>query len=293
MLRAQGECDNNPDYMKVMCAPACMSCDFLGDTSETCPGLPESAGPLWRRPGDLNMFFENVVDNADGKGEYLKYNPTALSRPKRKLDGTLAPFSGEDGPWVVLLEDFITGEEADRLVNIGHEQGYERSTHATGPGQADTTDGRTSANTWCKDTCLADPVAAGVVERIAAATKSTPNHSEHLQMLRYEPGQFYDAHHDFIPYQLDQPCGARLMTMFLYLNDVEEGGNTSFPQIGVSVKPKKGSAVLWPSVRDDDPMERDPRTEHQAEVVGAGVKYGANAWIHSEDFQTPLKLGCI
>ena len=279
--------------MHVMCSPACMSCDYLGDTSETCPGLPESTGPLWK-PGDLNAFFETVADNADGKGEYLKYNPKALSRPEQKSDGTAAPGGKEDGPWVVLPENFLTEEEADRIVNIGHAQGYERSVKTTSPGQSETTSGRTSDNTWCQEpSCMEDPLVAQVLERIATTTKSTTKHSEHLQLLRYVPGQFYGQHHDFIDYQLDQPCGARIMTLFLYLNDVEEGGNTGFPELGISVKPKKGSALLWPSVKDEDPMEKDPRTDHEAEVVIAGVKYGSNAWIHSEDFQTPLALGCM
>eukprot|EP00580_Thalassiosira_gravida_P010906 CAMPEP_0201632592 /NCGR_PEP_ID=MMETSP0493-20130528/6186_1 /ASSEMBLY_ACC=CAM_ASM_000838 /TAXON_ID=420259 /ORGANISM="Thalassiosira gravida, Strain GMp14c1" /LENGTH=338 /DNA_ID=CAMNT_0048104147 /DNA_START=18 /DNA_END=1034 /DNA_ORIENTATION=+ len=299
---AHGECDNNPDYMRVMCAPACMAC--VEDTSETCPGLPDGPDPLWSKPGDLNEFFVNVVDNVDGKGEYLKYNPRALSRPS---SSSSAPSNNDndnsnegisddtinDGPWVILLENFLTNEEADRIVNIGHEQGYERSTRTTGAGKTDTTPGRTSDNTWCKDSCTNDPLVSSVLERIATATKSTTNHSEHLQLLRYEAGQHYSAHHDYIPYQLDQPCGPRIMTMFLYLSGVEEGGETSFPKLGISVSPKKGSAVLWPSVLDGDPREEDRRTEHEAEVVVKGVKYGANAWIHSEDFQTPLAMGCI
>ncbi|KAL7535224.1 hypothetical protein ACHAXR_006352, partial [Thalassiosira sp. AJA248-18] len=291
---ANGECENNENYMKVMCAPACMSCDYLGDTSETCHGLPESAGPLWK-PGDLNAFFETIADNVGGNGEeYRKYNPVALSRPKQKSNGLSAPGVKKDGPWVLLLENFLTDEEADRMVQIGTIQGYERSSRTVGAGQPDVTDGRTSYNTWCQEpSCMEDPLVSQVLKRIAATTKSTTKHGEHLQLLRYEPGQSYTQHHDFIPYQLDYPCGARVMTLFLYLNDVAEGGNTSFPEIGVSVKPKKGSAVLWPNVKDDDPTEKDPRTDHEAEVVVKGVKYGANSWIHSEDFQTPFALKCL
>eukprot|EP00571_Detonula_confervacea_P011116 CAMPEP_0172306652 /NCGR_PEP_ID=MMETSP1058-20130122/7684_1 /TAXON_ID=83371 /ORGANISM="Detonula confervacea, Strain CCMP 353" /LENGTH=606 /DNA_ID=CAMNT_0013018613 /DNA_START=50 /DNA_END=1870 /DNA_ORIENTATION=- len=291
---AQGECENNKEFMTTQCGPACMSCDALGDTSETCHGLPESAGPLWK-PGSLNTFFEEVVDNADGKGEYYrKFNPRALSRPKQKSDGSAAFDVDEDGPWVVLLENFLTDEEADRMIQIGHLQGYERSVRTIGQGESDVTDGRTSGNTWCQEpSCMEDLLVAKVLERIATTTKSTIKHSEHVQLLRYEAGQFYDQHHDFIPYQLDLPCGARIMTLFLYLNDVEEGGNTSFPDIGVSVKPKKGSALLWPSVLDQDPLEKDPRMDHMAEAVVEGVKYGANAWIHSEDFQTPFALKCM
>ena len=277
--------------MRVMCAPACFSCDEIGDISEPCKGLPESSGPLWK-PGDLNKFFETIVDNDTGS-DYQKYNPVAVSRPKKKSNGSPAQGVLKDSPWVVLLENFLSPEEADRLVELGHNQGYERSQKTNGAGRADLTDGRTSGNTWCKESCVEDPLVKGVLERIAATTKSTMNHSEHLQMLRYDPGQHYVQHHDFISYQLDYPCGARIMTLFLYLNDVEEGGNTSFPDIGVSVKPRKGSAVLWPSVLDEDPMAQDPRTEHTGEVVSKGVKYGANAWIHSEDFQTPHALNCL
>ena len=44
--------------------------------------------------------------------------------------------------------------------------------------------------------------------------------------------------------------------------------------------PKKGRAVLWPSVYSSDPMNVDRRTRHQALPVEAGLKFGANAWIH-------------
>jgi prolyl 4-hydroxylase len=48
----------------------------------------------------------------------------------------------------------------------------------------------------------------------------------------------------------------------------------------VTIEPKKGKAVLWPSVMDSDPTVQDPRTHHQALPVMAGVKFAANAWIH-------------
>ena len=68
---------------------------------------------------------------------------------------------------------------------------------------------------------------------------------ETFQLLRYDEGQFYRGHYDYIPEQADMPCGARVSTFFLYLNDVEEGGETYFPLIHLKVKPKLGRAVLW------------------------------------------------
>jgi hypothetical protein len=65
-----------------------------------------------------------------------------------------------------------------------------------------------------------------------------------------------------------------------YLNDVDEGGETNFPKMNITIQPKRGRAVLWPSVFDADPMSNDVRSDHQALPVIKGVKYGVNAWIH-------------
>jgi hypothetical protein len=62
--------------------------------------------------------------------------------------------------------------------------------------------------------------------------------------------------------------------------DVEEGGETNFPRIDIAVKPKKGRAVLWPSVMDDNLLQQDARTHHEAKPVIKGMKLAANAWIH-------------
>lgn len=111
-------------------------------------------------------------------------------------------------------------------------------------------------------------------------------------MLRYEVGEYYQTHHDYIPYQLERQAGVRIMTVYMYLNDVEEGGGTQFPKLDLTVQPKRGQALLWPSVLDQDPHEKDDRTLHQALPVIKGVKYGANAWIHQRDFKTANKNGC-
>jgi prolyl 4-hydroxylase len=86
--------------------------------------------------------------------------------------------------------------------------------------------------------------------------------------------------------------GVRILTLYLYLNDVEEGGGTNFDKLGVTVTPKRGRVVLWPSVFNDRPNIKDDRTTHQALPVKRGIKYGANAWFHMRDFKTPNREGC-
>ena len=76
------------------------------------------------------------------------------------------------------------------------------------------------------------------------------------------------------------------------MNDDNEGGETHFPRLNISVKPKRGRALLWPSVLDHDPNARDDRTEHEAVTVRGGVKYAANYWLHMYDFQYAVDRGC-
>lgn len=103
---------------------------------------------------------------------------------------------------------------------------------------------------------------------------------------------YYKTHHDSAgrsrPY-----IGSRVYTAFAYLNDVEEGGETNFPTLGFKVKPRRGSLLIWPSVRNDDPTQADMRTEHGAlPVEGRDTKFSANIWAYLGPFQYASELGC-
>ena len=64
---------------------------------------------------------------------------------------------------------------------------------------------------------------------------------------QYGVGQYYQGHHDYIPAHAQLPCGPRVYTLFMYLSDVDEGGETAFELLKVSATPKRGRALLWPS----------------------------------------------
>merc|ERR1712228_873279 len=120
-----------------------------------------------------------------------------------------------------------------------------------------------------------------IIERIVNVTNIPKENQESFQLLKYEEGQFYTSHYDFSPYRADGP---RILTFFLYLNDVEEGGETAFPELnGLKVIPKKGKALIFPSVLNNDPFEKDECSEHEALPVIKGVKHAANAWIRMRD----------
>lgn len=232
---------------------------------------------VWK-PGDVNEYFTNLTTLE----KFQKYSPRAMARPDY-LPGDTEETADYmvNAPWVVVLENFISQEEAERLIEMGKEEGYERSSDVgnlkyDGSHEHNINDGRTSYNSWCSGVCYNDTVVKGVIERITDLTNIPEENSEWLQMLKYEVGQEYRAHHDLIEHQVDRMDGVRIMTVYLYLNDLDEesGGGTRFTNLDLTVQPKRGRVVLWPSVLDSDPHMKDRRTMHQALPVIKGVKYG-------------------
>ena len=69
--------------------------------------------------------------------------------------------------------------------------------------------------------------------------------------------------------------------MGAYLNDVEAGGGTDFDKLDIRIMTKCGPALLWPSIFDDKPHDKDTRRTHQVLPAKAGIKYGTNAWFHT------------
>ena len=198
-------------------------------------------------------------------------------------------------PWVITFENFMTEEETTAIVKTVTK--WERSTDTGQMNKFGETgrvlsQGRTSSNSWCREDCLADPHVQAVMARIAEVTLVPTENYESFQILRYEVGQKYNMHHDYGHQQRLLACGPRILTFFLYLSDVEEGGETSFPDLGINVAPKRGKALLWPSVLDEDPEMVEPRTMHAALPVIKGVKFAANSWIHLYNYQIPNLWGC-
>jgi prolyl 4-hydroxylase len=61
-------------------------------------------------------------------------------------------------------------------------------------------------------------------------------------------------------------CNVRVATFFLYLNDVAEGGGTSFPALDVVVQARQGRAAVWYSAKPYT-LEIDHRLDHEAQPV--------------------------
>lgn len=84
----------------------------------------------------------------------------------------------------------------------------------------------------CVHAAGSTPTIRRIEERISRLTMTQAGQGEGLQILRYEPGEKYDSHHDYFSHDAaDDQGGNRLLTGLMYLSDVEEGGETVFPKV--------------------------------------------------------------
>lgn len=123
--------------------------------------------------------------------------------------------------------------------------------------------------------------------RMAALCGFDLAHCEPLTLLRYGIGEQYRPHRDyFTPSapQLQQPGGQRHSTVCVYLNDVSQGGQTTFPDRGIDVDPKRGRAVMFRSLRTDGAP--DPHSLHAGTPVLAGEKWLATCWVRVNPLRT-------
>ena len=119
-------------------------------------------------------------------------------------------------------------------------------------------------------------------EAIARLLGIDPAHGETMQGQRYAPGQHFRAHHDYFHStesyweRMQKEGGQRTWTAMIYLNDVEEGGATWFPQAGIKVSPRKGLLLTWNNMAADG--SPNLLTVHEGMPVGRGVKYIVTKW---------------
>ena len=128
----------------------------------------------------------------------------------------------------------------------------------------------------------ADPLVAGLTQRIADLTGIPASHAEPIQGQRYTAGQEFKPHTDsfnpggadYFVHCADQ--GQRTWTAMLYLNQPEDGGATRFKAIGKTIRPETGKLLLWNNLHADGTP--NAATLHQGMKVRKGIKYIVTLW---------------
>ena len=133
-----------------------------------------------------------------------------------------------------------------------------------------------------------DFVILAIKRRLAAQTGLPLSHAEPFSLLRYEPGQEYKSHFDYIDPASGEAGreiernGQRHTTVFAYLTDVAEGGETEFCTRDVRVAPQQGRALMFRNIHADGSPDAD--SLHASLPVRAGEKWIATLWLRDREF---------
>lgn len=156
----------------------------------------------------------------------------------------------------ITINNFITDKECDYIISISKDN-LQRS--QVGTGKPITSNVRTSMNYYLtKKKINNNLVLKELSKKIAEISGCPIDNQEPFVVLKYEKGDYYDSHYDTMNCEWApnteeiELClkerkkrGTRVKSCIIYLNTVEKGGSTIFPNHGTYVSAIKGKFVLW------------------------------------------------
>lgn len=177
-----------------------------------------------------------------------------------------------------VIPEFLSLGECDQIIRAIN-LGLTPSAVTTGVGEW-----RTSRTCHIPD--VAPRLAQAIDICLSDLTGIDPSYSEPLQGQRYDVDQYFKAHHDwFTPGtdEFEEHCsvgGQRTWTAMVYLNEVDEGGETDFPSLGFTVTPSPGLALVWNNLYPDG--SPNYATLHESLPVKQGSKYIITKWYRAQ-----------
>jgi prolyl 4-hydroxylase len=191
-----------------------------------------------------------------------------------------------NAPRVVLFGDLLSPGECELLIEASRGKLERSNVVDRETGRYEQHPDRTSEGTYFRR--AENELIARIETRIAELTGCPAERGEPIQVLHYRPGTEYKPHFDYFDpadsgnRQVLAMGGQRVATLIMYLNDVDGGGSTVFPDIGLDVLPRRGNAVFF--AYSDDEGRLDPRTLHGGSPVAAGEKWIATKWLRQRAY---------
>ena len=100
---------------------------------------------------------------------------------------------------------------------------------------------------------------------------------EPVQFLGYPPGGHYKGHNDGEHFDMKtrqwERCMPRDVSFLFYLNDQYGGGELEFYDLGLTIKPKKGMMIVFPSYKE---------FAHKVHPVTWGHRYSLVCWVATQ-----------
>ena len=259
---------------------------------------------LWGRVRELFIFvlssmcllcFSTMHSVSAIRGDLIGWSENSslnITQPTKR-DGKkwIETLSWE--PRIFVYHNFLSADECLHLIHLGAPHMEKSTVVDSATGKSVGSQIRTSSGVFLRR--RQDDVVRGIEDKIAAFSMIPADHGEGMQVLHYEVGQKYEAHYDYFHDSVNtQNGGQRVATALLYLSDVDEGGETVFPntkvpegrnqalyspcaQRGIAHKPQRGDAILFWSL--DTTGAQDPKSLHASCPVVRGNKWTATKWM--------------
>jgi prolyl 4-hydroxylase len=184
-------------------------------------------------------------------------------------------------PNVAVIDGLLSDAECEKLIQLT--AGRMKSSEVVDRASGGSYQSNVRKSEGCHFNRGENAIVQRVEQRISVLTGVPVECGEPLQMLHYGVGGEYLAHQDFFDpadpgsQVLTKVGGQRIATLVIYLNNVPEGGDTNFPELELSVKPKKGSAVYFEYLNAAGQL--DVRCLHAGTPVTRGDKWIATKWL--------------
>jgi len=187
-------------------------------------------------------------------------------------------------PRLAVFGNFLSAQECQALISEAAPRMQRSLTVQTSTGGEELNADRTSLGMFFRR--AENDTVARIEARIARLLQWPVENGEGLQVLHYRPGAQYKPHYDYFDprepgtERMVQRGGQRVATLLMYLNQPEQGGATTFPDIGLEVMPQQGHAVYFAY----DRPHPSTRTLHGGAPVLAGEKWVATKWLREREF---------
>ena len=194
-----------------------------------------------------------------------------------------------EDPFICYVDDFIEHDLCDEIIRLAKPNLKRAGVSVMESNNIST--GRTNFSHWIKKHM--NEKLQNLAEECACLVDCEDcNCFEDFQTIYYDVGQEYKYHYD--AYDKNEPekykkfCkyGNRLVTVLGYLNDVEEGGETRFDKLDLSVQPKKGRIIIFENLKPDGSVHELSR--HAGLPVKKGEKWAFNLWLR----ERPTNVDC-
>jgi len=180
----------------------------------------------------------------------------------------------------VELRDVLSAEQCDRLIKLfgGQVQpsmvGVDASSRHISPK-------RTSSSVKIEPSQLPQDVREALLNRIASLTNLPVENQEKPEIIRYNVGQHFSSHYDFLPRV--NAGGQRIFSVVVTLAAPDKGGELVFQAAKLRFTPERGKLVMWRNADETGGILRE--SMHASFRVIQGTKWSLVTWVRAQRVQ--------